>query len=180
MAFSLPDLPYPHDALAPKGMSRETLEFHHDLHHKAYVDNGNKLIAGTEWEDKSLEEIIAGTYQAGAVAQNGIFNNISQLWNHNQFWEMMTPGESRMPGEVERAMHEPPEDTRAYFRGQCLARYASEVVAASWDSVIFDVGRESLVRVPMMEPERGTKKHVGALFDKCDTAKDLLEVITSR
>src|SRR3954467_996438 len=79
-----------------------------------------------------------------------------------------------------RAMVEPPDDTRAYFRGRCLAQYASEVVAASWDSVIFDVGRESLVRVPMMEPERGTKKHVGALFDKCESAKDLLEVITSR
>ena len=50
------------------------------------------------------------------------------------------------------------------------------MVAASWDSVIFDVGRESLVRVPMMEPERGTKKHVGALFDRCASAKDLLEV----
>jgi proteasome accessory factor A len=84
------------------------------------------------------------------------------------------------PAESERAMYEPPEDTRAYFRGRCLAQYASEVVAASWDSVIFDVGRESLVRVPMMEPERGTKKHVGALFDKCASAKDLLEVITSR
>ena len=64
-------------------------------------------------------------------------------------------------------MTEPPEDTRAYFRGRCLAKYAAEVVAASWDSVIFDVGRESLVRVPMMEPERGTKAHVGALFDRC-------------
>jgi proteasome accessory factor A len=82
--------------------------------------------------------------------------------------------------DVQRAMVQPPEDTRAYFRGRCLAQYASEVVAASWDSVIFDVGRESLVRVPMMEPERGTKKHVGALFDKCESAKDLLEVITSR
>jgi proteasome accessory factor PafA2 len=76
------------------------------------------------------------------------------------------------------AMVEPPEDTRAYFRGRCLAQYASEVVAASWDSVIFDVGRESLVRVPMMEPERGTKKHVGELFDRCASAKDLLEAIT--
>ena len=56
-------------------MCRETLEFHHDIHHKAYVDNGNKPIAGTEWENKSLEEIITGTYQKGAVAQNGIFNN---------------------------------------------------------------------------------------------------------
>jgi proteasome accessory factor A len=82
--------------------------------------------------------------------------------------------------ETRRAMVEPPEDTRAYFRGRCLAQYASEVVAASWDSVIFDVGRESLVRVPMMEPERGTRKHVGALFDRCESAKDLLELITSR
>lgn len=106
MAFSLPDLPYSHDALEPKGMSRETLEFHHDLHHKAYVDNGNKLIAGTEWENKSLEEIITGTYQPGAVAQSGIFNNISQLWNHNEFWQMMTPGESKLPGELERAITE--------------------------------------------------------------------------
>jgi Pup amidohydrolase len=84
------------------------------------------------------------------------------------------------PDDIQRAMTQPPEDTRAYFRGRCLAQYASEVVAASWDSVIFDVGRESLVRVPMMEPERGTRKHVGALFDKCESAKDLLEVITSR
>ena len=83
------------------------------------------------------------------------------------------------PDEVRRAMVEPPEDTRAYFRGRCLAQYASEVVAASWDSVIFDVGRESLVRVPMMEPLRGTRSHVGALFDRCPSAKDLLEAITS-
>ena len=77
MAFELPDLPYPHDALAGSGMSKETLEFHHDIHHKAYVDNGNKAIAGTEWESKSVEEIVKGTYQKGAVAQNGIFNNAS-------------------------------------------------------------------------------------------------------
>ena len=81
--------------------------------------------------------------------------------------------------QVREAMVEPPEDTRAYFRGRCLAQYASEVVAASWDSVIFDVGRESLVRVPMMEPLRGTKAHVGALFDRCPSAKDLLEAITT-
>ncbi|MFX0592630.1 depupylase/deamidase Dop [Melissospora conviva] len=80
--------------------------------------------------------------------------------------------------QIRRAMTEPPEDTRAYFRGRCLAQYASEVVAASWDSVIFDVGRESLVRVPMMEPERGTRAHVGALFDRCASAKDLLETLT--
>ncbi len=101
MAFELPDLPYAHDALANDGMSKETLEYHHDLHHKAYVDNGNKLIAGTQWADKSMEDIIRGTYDAKAVAQSGIFNNISQLWNHNQFWEMMSPGKSAMPSELE-------------------------------------------------------------------------------
>ena len=106
MAFELPDLPYAHDALSEFGMSKETLEFHHDLHHKAYVDNGNKLIEGTEWASKSLEEIIVGTYQAGSVAQNGIFNNASQHWNHVQFWEMMGPGGNNMPSELSSALNE--------------------------------------------------------------------------
>ena len=106
MAFTLPDLPYAHDALAGLGMSAETLEFHHDLHHKAYVDNGNKLIAGTEWEAKSLEEIVAGTYVAGSVAQNGIFNNASQHWNHNLFWEVMGPAGKAMPTVLETALVE--------------------------------------------------------------------------
>ncbi|MFD0559861.1 proteasome accessory factor A [Stackebrandtia endophytica] len=82
------------------------------------------------------------------------------------------------PEQVRDAMTTPPTDTRAYFRGRCLAKYPSEVVAASWDSLIFDVGRESLVRVPMMEPEKGTEEHVGALFDRCPSAKDLLDIIT--
>ncbi len=100
MAFELPDLPYAHDALAAGGMSKETMEYHHDLHHNAYVTNGNKLIEGTEWADKSLEQIITGTYNATSVAQNGIFNNISQLWNHSQFWQMMGPAGRDMPGDL--------------------------------------------------------------------------------
>ena len=104
MAFNLPDLPYAHDALAGLGMSAETFEFHHDLHHKAYVDNGNKLIVGTEWENAALEDIITGTYQAGSVAQNGIFNNASQHWNHMQFWEMMGPSGAAMPSALEAAI----------------------------------------------------------------------------
>ena len=104
MAFELPALPYSHDALADLGMSKETLEYHHDLHHKAYVDNGNKLISGTEWDGKSMEDIITGTYDSSSVAQNGIFNNISQLWNHNQFWEMMGPSGREMPSELTSAI----------------------------------------------------------------------------
>jgi len=75
---------------------------------------------------------------------------------------------------AERAMTEPPQDTRAFFRGKCLQRFATEVVAANWDSVVFDVGAGSLRRVPMKEPTRGTAAHVGALLEECDTAAELL------
>ncbi|MBO0821835.1 MAG: proteasome accessory factor PafA2, partial [Nocardiopsaceae bacterium] len=69
------------------------------------------------------------------------------------------------------AIDNPPEDTRAYFRGRCLSQYAEAVAAASWDSVIFDIpGRESLQRVPTLEPLRGTRAHVGDLLDRCRTA----------
>jgi len=80
-------------------------------------------------------------------------------------------------GEVDRAVESPPADTRAYFRGECLRRYPSQVAAASWDSVIFDLGRESLVRVPTLEPLRGTRAHVGALLDRSRTAEDLVEAL---
>ena len=106
MSFQLPDLPYAHDALAEFGMSAETMEFHHDLHHKAYVDNGNRLIEGSEWAGRSLEEIIVQSYSSGAVAQNGVFNNASQHWNHIQFWEMMGPNRTGMPSELESAITE--------------------------------------------------------------------------
>ena len=77
--------------------------------------------------------------------------------------------------EIARAVTQPPEDTRAYFRGRCLAQYAENVAAASWDSVIFDVpGRDALQRVPTLEPLRGTRSHVGELLDSSPTATDLL------
>ncbi|MDE0114289.1 MAG: superoxide dismutase [Albidovulum sp.] len=120
MAFELPDLPYAHDALAENGMSRETLEFHHDLHHKAYVDNGNKLIAGTEWEGKSLEDIVAGSYESGSVAQNGVFNNSYQHWNHCKFWEMMGPGNSSIPSELEEKIKDSFGSTES-FKDQFVA-----------------------------------------------------------
>ena len=78
------------------------------------------------------------------------------------------------PGEARRAISEPPADTRAYFRGQCLKRWASSIVAANWDSIVFDVGDEPLRRVPMMEPARGTLDHVGQLLAECESAAELL------
>ena len=103
MALSHPELPYPREALEPH-MSRETLDYHYGKHHKAYVDKLNELIAGTEWENKSLEEIITGNYKKDTVAQNGIFNNASQHWNHSQFWEMMSPNGGAMPSQLESAI----------------------------------------------------------------------------
>jgi proteasome accessory factor PafA2 len=82
---------------------------------------------------------------------------------------------------VKWAITNPPEDTRAYFRGRCLQKYPESVAAASWDSVIFDLpGRESLQRVPTLEPLRGTKTHVGALFDRCETASELVTALTGK
>jgi proteasome accessory factor A len=80
---------------------------------------------------------------------------------------------------VERAIAEPPDDTRAYFRGRCLQRWADDIVAANWDSLVFDIGGDPLRRVPMMEPMRGTKAHVGTLLDECSTAAELLERLGS-
>jgi Pup amidohydrolase len=76
--------------------------------------------------------------------------------------------------EVMAAMTEPPADTRAYFRGRCLAKYASQIAAAGWDAIIFDVGRETLQRVPMLEPTRGTAVHTQSLLDASPTADDLI------
>ena len=77
--------------------------------------------------------------------------------------------------EVGAAVHHAPEDTRAFFRGEVMARYGDEVSAASWDSVIFDVpGAPSLQRVPMMDPLRGTRAHIGALLDASPDAAALL------
>ncbi|MBX7160766.1 MAG: proteasome accessory factor PafA2 [Acidimicrobiia bacterium] len=79
--------------------------------------------------------------------------------------------------KVAEAVTEPPEDTRAYFRGRCLARYADAIVAANWDSIVFDTGDESLRRVPMLEPARGTRPLVGDLLDRCSTATELLAAL---
>ncbi len=73
------------------------------------------------------------------------------------------------------AMTDPPTDTRAYFRGECLKRFAPSIVAANWDSLVFDIGIDPLRRVPMMEPTRGTEAHVGTLLSECKTAGELIE-----
>jgi len=98
MTFSLPDLPYAYEALQPY-MSKETLEFHHDKHHQAYVTNGNNLLKGSEFEGKSLEEIVKGSFGKNA----GLFNNAGQHYNHIHFWKWMKPnGGGNIPGALEK------------------------------------------------------------------------------
>jgi Pup amidohydrolase len=77
--------------------------------------------------------------------------------------------------EVLTAVSEPPSDTRAYFRGKCLQRWADQIVAANWDSMVFDIGGDPLRRVPMMDPTRGTEGHVGRLMAECASTAELLE-----
>jgi Pup amidohydrolase len=83
------------------------------------------------------------------------------------------------PADAVSAMTEPPTTTRAYFRGRCLQKYPDEIVAANWDSLVFDIGRDPLRRVPMMEPLRGTAEHVASLIDESATAAELLERLGS-
>lgn len=101
MAFELPELPYAYDALDPY-MSAETLEFHHDKHHQAYVTKGNEMLAGTEWEGKALEDIVR---HAGAN-DTALLNQVGQHFNHIHFWNWMKPngGGTSLPGKLQAAI----------------------------------------------------------------------------
>ncbi|SOE17589.1 Fe-Mn family superoxide dismutase [Hoeflea halophila] len=103
MALELPSLPYDYDALAPY-MSRETLEFHHDKHHQAYVTKGNELLEGSAHANKSLEEICKAAYDEKNA---GLINNVGQHYNHLHFWQWMKKGGggSKMPGSLEKAIN---------------------------------------------------------------------------
>jgi superoxide dismutase, Fe-Mn family len=102
MALELPSLPYDYDALAPF-MSRETLEFHHDKHHQAYVTNGNKALEGSALEGKSLEEICKAAY---AEKNAALINNVGQHYNHLHFWNWMKKGGggTKLPGALAKAV----------------------------------------------------------------------------
>jgi len=98
MKHELPDLPYAHNALEPH-ISAETLEFHHDKHHNAYVTNLNNMIEGTEFADKSLEEIVT------SAPAGGVFNNAAQVWNHTFYFNCMGPNAGGAPtGKVADAI----------------------------------------------------------------------------
>ncbi|HCM84120.1 MAG TPA: superoxide dismutase [Alphaproteobacteria bacterium] len=103
-ALTLPTLPYALEALQPY-MSAETLEYHHGKHHKAYVDKGNELLKGTHLENKSLDEMVKGSF--GKPELQPLFNNVAQHWNHMHFWNWMKPGGSgKVPSSIEKKITE--------------------------------------------------------------------------
>jgi proteasome accessory factor A len=124
---------------------------------------------GLDWDDAKLHLI--DLQYADLRPEKGLYHRLVKAGRIERLLD---------EASVEAAKHEPPTDTRAYFRGRCLEKYADNVAAASWDSVIFDLpGRESLQRVPTIDPLRGSKAHVGELLDRSATATDLFAALTA-
>lgn len=121
MAFTLPELPYAKDALAPT-ISAETLEFHYGKHHQTYVDKLNGLVPGTEFEGKSLEEIIKSS-------SGGVFNNAAQVWNHTFYWNSLSPNGGGEPtgaiAEAINAAFGSFEDFKAKFNDSAVNNFGS-------------------------------------------------------
>ena len=97
MAYEVPDLPYAYDALEPH-IDEATMKVHHDKHHQAYVDKANAALEGTEWADKSVEEVVANLSSLPADKQGPVRNNAGGHYNHSLFWEMLSPDGGGAPG----------------------------------------------------------------------------------
>ncbi|HET7534688.1 MAG TPA: depupylase/deamidase Dop [Nocardioidaceae bacterium] len=123
---------------------------------------------GLEWDDAKLHLI--DLQYSDIRPDKGLYHRLVRMGRMDRLLD---------DADVMDAMHLPPVDTRAYFRGRCLEKYADRIAAASWDSVIFDLpGHESLQRVPTIDPLRGTRRHVGELLDRCETAESLFAALT--
>jgi superoxide dismutase, Fe-Mn family len=107
MAFELPDLPYDYAALEPH-IDEQTMRIHHDKHHQAYVDNANKALAGTEWENNSVESVLADLDAMPESIRTAVRNNAGGHANHSLFWQIMSPDGG---GEPEGAVAAAIDDT---------------------------------------------------------------------
>jgi proteasome accessory factor PafA2 len=131
---------------------------------KQRIVEGYRERHGLEWSDPRL---------AALDLQYHDIRSAKSLFNKLQMERLVDPA------DVELAVTEPPATTRAYFRGRCLSLFAPAIVAANWDSVVFDVGSDPLRRVPMMEPLRGTAAHVDTLLEGCESPAQLVERLGS-
>ncbi|MBS0320395.1 MAG: superoxide dismutase [Proteobacteria bacterium] len=145
--FTLPPLPFAEGALAPV-ISANTLSFHYGKHHKAYVDNLNNLVKGTEFENASLEDIIKAT--AGKPDKAGLFNNAAQIWNHTFYWHCLKPGGGGKPTGKIAAMID--SDLGGYdkfktdFAQTCITQFGS-----GWGWLVAEGGKLKLVKTPNAE-----------------------------
>jgi superoxide dismutase, Fe-Mn family len=148
MAFEQPALPYDFNALEPYGMKAETFEYHYGKHHKAYVDNLNKLTQDTELADKSLEEVIKISFSDAAKA--GIFNNAAQVWNHTFFWNSLKPSGGGAPtGDVAAKIE---KDFGSYdaFK-QEFSNAAATQFGSGWAWLVDDGGTLKVMKTPNAE-----------------------------
>ncbi len=145
--IELPPLPYAEDALDPI-ISARTMSFHYGKHHKAYVDNLNKLVAGTELSETPLEDVIKGT--AGKADQAGLFNNAAQIWNHTFFWNSMKPGGGGAPtGAIADAINSAfggYENFKKEFTTAAVTQFGS-----GWAWLVADKGAVKLVKTANAE-----------------------------
>jgi len=143
MVFELPSLPYSYDALEPF-MSRETLEFHHDKHHQAYVTAGNNLLPDSGLADKSLEDIVKGSLGKNQP----LFNNAGQHYNHQMFWQCMKKGGggNKLPAKLEKAFN---ADLGGYdkFRADFIAAGVSQF-GSGWAWVALVGDRLQVMKTP--------------------------------
>ena len=143
MAFELPALPYAYDALGPY-MSAETLEYHHDKHHQAYVTNGNKLLDGSGLEGKSLEDVVKESFGKNA----GLFNNAGQHFNHMHFWKWMAPngGGTKLPGKLQ-AMIDTDLGGFDKFRADFINAGATQF-GSGWAWLVLKDGKLEVTKTP--------------------------------
>jgi Fe-Mn family superoxide dismutase len=144
MGYELPPLPYAYDALAPH-ISKETLEFHHDKHHAAYVTKYNDMVKSAGMDDKSIEEVIKATYNDSS--KTGLFNNGAQAWNHTFFWNGMKPGGGGAPtGAVADKIN---SDLGGYekFKEQ-FSNAAATQFGSGWAWLVLDNGTLKIINSP--------------------------------
>jgi len=140
--FALPELPWAPDALAPV-ISAQTMGFHHGKHHKAYVDNLNKLVAGTDMAGMSIEQIVVET--AGKADKAGIFNNAAQVWNHTFFWNSLKPHGAGGPSEKLRQRIESSFGSLDACKKE-LAAAATTQFGSGWAWLVLDDGKIKAVK----------------------------------
>jgi superoxide dismutase, Fe-Mn family len=148
MAFTQKPLPFAMDALESYGMKAETFEYHYGKHHKAYVDNLNKLVEGTELADKSLEEVITTSFKDSSKA--GIFNNAAQVWNHSFFWECLKPNGGGSPTGTLASKIDSTFGSFDAFKEQ-FSNAAATQFGSGWAWLVDDGGTLKITKTPNAE-----------------------------